>query len=465
MMQEQQEQQAQQERTGGITLGVIADDFTGATDVASMLVRGGMRSVQLIGVPAAGAAQTVAADAVVVALKSRTTSAAEAVAESLRAWRWLRAAGAQRCYFKYCSTFDSTAAGNIGPVAEALMRELGTDFTIACPAFPENGRTIFRGHLFVGDQLLSDSGMRDHPLTPMRDSNLVRVLQAQCGAGTRVGLLRYDTVARGAEAVRERIAALRAEGVRIAIADALHDADLRALAEGCAALPLLTAGSGLALPLPELYEREGRVRRRSDAAGLEPMQGAALVLSGSCSVATQGQVAHWRAAGRAARVLDARALMRECAAQPERSSAPAVLGTSPSAEEAAALAWARQVLAEGGTPLVYSTATPAELTAMQAELGAQQVGARVEQALARIGSRLAAEGVQRIVVAGGETSGAVVQALGVRALRIGPTICPGVPWTQALPDDATEKGRPLWLALKSGNFGSADFFSTALQAR
>jgi len=458
------------------TLGVIADDFTGATDVASMLVRGGMRTVQLIGLPGAAGTQVAeAADAVVVALKSRTVPAAEAVAQSLAAWRWLRAAGATRCYFKYCSTFDSTAAGNIGPVAEALMAELGTDFTIACPAFPENGRTIFRGHLFVGDQLLSDSGMRDHPLTPMRDSNLVRVLQAQCRPGTRVGLLRYDTVARGAAAVRERIAALRAEGVRIAIADALHDDDLRTLADGCADLPLLTAGSGVALGLPELFERQGLLRRRADAAGLDAMRGPAVVLAGSCSVATNGQVAHWKQNGWPARALDVRALLRG--------------GADAAAEEAAVLAWARDVLAggspraqgapgmpgEGGVrgdavpdlaavPLVYSTTSPAELAATQAEAGAQRAGECVEAALASIARALAADGVQRWVVAGGETSGAVVQALGVQALRIGPTICPGVPWTQAAggPGGAGA-ARPLWLALKSGNFGAPDFFSAALR--
>lgn len=458
------------------TLGVIADDFTGATDVASMLVRGGMRTVQLIGLPAgeapaadgAGAAGRATwaedVDAIVVALKSRTIPAGEAVAQSLAAWRWLRAAGAMRCYFKYCSTFDSTAAGNIGPVAEALMDELGTDFTIACPAFPENGRTIFRGHLFVGDQLLSDSGMRDHPLTPMRDSNLVRVLQAQCRAGTRVGLLRYDTVARGAVAVRERVAALRAEGVRLAIADALHDDDLRTLAEGCAELPLLTAGSGVALGLPELFERQGLLRRRADAAGLDPMRGPAVVLAGSCSQATNGQVAHWRQNGWPARALDVRALLRG--------------GGEAAAEEAAVLAWARSVLARGaaaaaGTqgaevlgavPLVYSTTSPAELAATQAEAGAQRAGERVEAALAALARALAADGVQRWVVAGGETSGAVVQALGVRALRIGRTICPGVPWTQAAGDEpGAGSARSLWLALKSGNFGAPDFFSAALR--
>ncbi|MFN3297113.1 3-oxo-tetronate kinase, partial [Caldimonas sp.] len=221
-------------------LGVIADDFTGATDVASMLVRAGMRTVQVIGVPDGPPPK---ADAVVVALKSRTIPAAQAVADSLAALRWLQAAGAKQFYFKYCSTFDSTPAGNIGPVTEALLEALGSDFTIACPAFPENGRTVFRGHLFVGDQLLSDSGMRHHPLTPMTDANLVKVLQAQSRG--RVGLLRYDTVGQGVQAVRERLAQLRAEGVRLAVADAIDNDDLRTLAAACAGLPLITAGSGV----------------------------------------------------------------------------------------------------------------------------------------------------------------------------------------------------------------------------
>ena len=234
-------------------LGIIADDFTGATDVASMLVRAGLRTVQLIGVP--GDDVTADADAVVIALKSRTVPAADAVAESLAALRWLQRAGMRQCYFKYCSTFDSTPAGNIGPVTEALMDALGTDFTIACPAFPENGRTIYRGHLFVGDVLLSDSGMRDHPLTPMRDANLVRVLQAQ--STRRVGLIAHASIAAGVGAVRERIVALRADGIAIAIADAITNDDLRVLAAACAELPLLTAGSGLALGLPDVYAARG----------------------------------------------------------------------------------------------------------------------------------------------------------------------------------------------------------------
>lgn len=413
-------------------LGVVADDFTGATDVASMLVRAGMRAVQLIGVPSGAAPPR--ADAVVVALKSRTAPVADAVRESLDALRWLRAAGARQFYFKVCSTFDSTPRGNIGPVAEAMMAELGCDFTIACPAFPENGRTIFRGHLFVGDQLLSDSGMRDHPLTPMTDANLVRVLQAQCTR--KVGLLRHDTVAAGASAVRARIDALRRDGVALAIADAIDNDDLRVLADACADLALLTAGSGLALGLPPLYAAHRGLVLDEHAAQLDAVGGAAAVLSGSCSLATQAQVAQWRAAGRPWLAIDARALVR-----------------GESVVERA-LQWARERLGDAAV-LLSATVAPDLLRALQAELGVERAGASVERAMAQLAQGLVEAGVRRLVVAGGETSGAVVQALQVRMLRIGPTICPGVPWTQA-------EGRPLKLALKSGNFGGPDFFAEAL---
>jgi uncharacterized protein YgbK (DUF1537 family) len=415
-----------------IVLGVIADDFTGATDVASMLVRAGMRTIQVIGVPEGPAPE---ADAVVVALKSRTIAPGQAVHQSLAALHWLRAAGARQLYFKYCSTFDSTAQGNIGPVTEALLAELDANFTIACPAFPENGRTIFRGHLFVGDQLLSDSGMRDHPLTPMRDANLVRVLQAQMAG--RVGLIRQDTVTRGEAAVRERIAALRAEGVRAAVADAITNEDLRVLARACADLPLLTAGSGLALGLPDVYREHGWLAADTAAAQLDRMTGNAVVLSGSCSTATNAQVEAWRSAGRPAFVIDPRALAR---AEPVVDRA---------------VTWARDRL-DREPVLIYATTNVEELKAVQAELGAEHAGALVEAGLAMIARKLIDCGVRRIVVAGGETSGAVVQALRVQALRIGASICPGVPWTQA-------EGRPLWLALKSGNFGGPQFFDDALK--
>lgn len=412
-------------------LGVIADDFTGATDVASMLVRAGMRTVQVIGIPVGPVPQ---ADAIVVALKSRTTPAGDAVRESLAALRWLQAAGARQFYFKYCSTFDSTPAGNIGPVAEALMQALGTDFTIACPAFPENGRTVFRGHLFVGDQLLSDSGMRRHPLTPMTDADLVRVLQAQ--AASKVGLVRYDTVAQGADTVRSRFDALRADGVRLAVADAIDNDDLRVLAKACADLPLITAGSGVALGLPAVYAERGWLKPDAQAAALPQVGGLAAVVSGSCSSATNAQVRQWLQSGWPGFKVDALALAK---GEPVASRA---------------LSWAADRLARGPV-LVYATSTSAEVAAVQQQLGVERAGHLVEDCLATVAAGLAECGVRRLVVAGGETSGAVVQALSVHTLRIGSPIDPGVPWTQA-------EGRPLLLALKSGNFGSVDFFAKAL---
>ncbi|MGE5090074.1 MAG: 3-oxo-tetronate kinase, partial [Candidatus Levyibacteriota bacterium] len=273
-------------------LGAIADDFTGATDLANMLVRAGMRCVQTIGVPrGADLAAASDADAVIVALKSRTIPAAEAVAQSLAALDWLRRAGARQIYFKYCSTFDSTDAGNIGPVTDALLDALEAKFTIACPAFPENRRTLYLGHLFVGDALLSDSPMRDHPLTPMRDANLVRVLARQ--TRRRVGLVSWPVVRRGAAAIREAFDRLAAEGVAMAVVDAIEDDDLTAIGAACAGLALVTAGSGIALGLPRNFRESGLLPRRSDAAALPDVQGKAAVLAGSCSAATRAQVDAW----------------------------------------------------------------------------------------------------------------------------------------------------------------------------
>jgi len=271
-------------------LGAIADDFTGATDLASMLVARGMRTVQTIGVPTATAAGALAdADAVVVALKSRTIPAAEAVQQSLAALSWLRAQGARQFYFKVCSTFDSTDAGNIGPVADALMDALGVEFAIACPALPANRRTVYLGHLFVGDALLSDSPMRDHPLTPMRDANLVRVLGRQ--SRRRVGLVRWPEVRAGAGSIRAAFARLRADGVGHAIVDAIDDTDLDAIGEACADLPLVTAGSGVALGLPANFRRAGRLAAHADAAALPVLGGKPAALAGSCSEMTRRQVA------------------------------------------------------------------------------------------------------------------------------------------------------------------------------
>ncbi|RJG03633.1 3-oxo-tetronate kinase [Noviherbaspirillum sedimenti] len=415
-----------------LLLGCIADDFTGATDLAGMLVRAGMRTVQMIGVPQTPLPGDV--DAVVIALKSRTIPAQEAIEESLAALTWLQNAGCRQFYFKYCSTFDSTDAGNIGPVTDALMRALNTDFTIACPAFPENKRTIFKAYLFVGDVLLNESGMRDHPLTPMTDANLVRVLQRQ--TSRKVGLISHDVIAGGSGAINGHIAALKRDGVEIAIVDAVSNQDLMIIGEALADMPLVTAGSGIALGLPQNFRKAGLLKTGEAADALQVPQGLRAIVSGSCSVATNAQVAHFIEAGRPAFSIDPLRL----------AAGEDVVGT--------ALAWATPLLQEG-PPLIYATAKPESVKAAQAKLGVERAGTIVEEALASIARGLVERGVRQFLVAGGETSGAVVKALGVTGLHIGPQIDPGVPWTTTLGE------KPLALALKSGNFGSVDFFTKA----
>lgn len=416
-------------------LGCIADDFTGATDLAGTLVRAGMRSVQMIGVPESPA-EGVDAEAVVIALKSRTIPPDEAIAQSLAALDWLQAAGCRQIFFKYCSTFDSTDAGNIGPVAEALMAALGADFTIACPAFPKNQRTVFKGHLFVGDALLHESGMQDHPLTPMTDPNLVRVLARQ--SKSEVGLVPFDRVRAGAGAVTADFAALRDGGACMAIVDALDEDDLMRIGEACAGLPLVTGGSGVAIGLPANYRKAGLLGNPAAADALPAVEGASAILSGSCSRATQEQV--------------------RLAAEryPSFRIDPLALGAGEDLV-AAALDWARPRL--GAEPvLITATAGPETVKRAQDELGVERAGTVVEDALSRIAQGLVAAGARRLIVAGGETAGAVVGRLGVTGLRIGPEIDPGVPWTMTLDDP------PLALALKSGNFGAPDFFLKAFEA-
>ena len=414
-------------------LGCIADDFTGATDLANTLVRQGMRTVLLLGVPQDE--KPVGAEAVVVALKSRTIPAGEAVDQSLAALRWLRDNGARQFFFKYCSTFDSTDDGNIGPVAEALLDGLGEDFTIACPAFPTTGRTIYLGHLFVGDLLLSDSSMRDHPLTPMTDSNLVHVLGRQTQG--RVGLVHHRTVSHGAAAIAQEFDRLHGDGCVAAIVDAIDDADLLAIGHAAADLKLVTGGSGVAMGLPDNFRRAGLLTAKGAADALDPVDGLEAVIAGSCSAATIGQVAEMGGTHPMFRV------------------DPAALAAGEDVA-GAALDWAAAKLPKGPV-LIYSTDQPDAVAAVQGRLGRDEAGALVEDAMAKIARGLADAGVRKLVVAGGETSGAVVQALGVTALRIGPEIDPGVPWTQSLGDP------PIALALKSGNFGAPDFFVKALR--
>ena len=413
-----------------LLLGCIADDFTGATDLANTLVKGGMSAVQVIGVPTGPLPE---ADAVIIALKSRTAPVGEAVAQSLAACDALLAAGAKQIFWKYCSTFDSTDQGNIGPVADALLKRLGSGFALACPAFPTNGRTIYLGHLFVGNALLNESGMENHPLTPMTDANLVRVLGRQTDGA--VGLVPFTTVEQGATATRQAMMRLAEQGRRYAIVDAVTDQHLLAIGEAAAQHALITGGSGVAMGLPENFRRAGLLPARGDAASLPPMQGMAAVVAGSCSRATLGQIGLARDH---VPVLELDALATPDAA----------------ALASQALDWVTGKLAADRPVVIAASAPPEKVAALQAKLGRDAAGALIEAAMAAIAEGLVARGVGRLVVAGGETSGAVVQRLGVTALRIGPEIDPGVPWTFAEP-------RGLHLALKSGNFGARDFFLKA----
>jgi 3-dehydrotetronate 4-kinase len=418
--------------TTKLLLGCIGDDFTGSTDLANTLVRNGMRTVQLLGVPSDDA-MVPDADAIVIALKSRTSPVEDAIAESLAARRWLQRRGAKQLYFKYCSTFDSTDEGNIGPVADALLDGIG-NFSVACPAFPENKRTIYKGHLFVGDVLLSDSPMRNHPLTPMTDASLVRVLSRQTPG--KVGLIELNTVKQGAAAVRAAMDRLTKDSYRYAVLDATEDAHLLTLGEACRDLPLITGGSGMALGLPENFRRAGLLASNSQADALPEVGGFAAVIAGSCSVATLGQINYMQRT------------------HPSYKLDPLKIAAGED-QVATALEFAKAKLAQGPM-LIYASASPEEVKTAQQALGKERASEVIETAQGKIALGLVAAGVRKLVIAGGETSGAVVSALKVKALQIGPQIDPGVPWTVSMGETK------IALALKSGNFGSEDFFLKAL---
>lgn len=412
-------------------LGCVGDDFTGSSDLANTLAKGGMRVTQYSGVPDGPPAPGV--EAAVIALKSRTIPADEAVRLSLQALEWLAAQGCQQFFFKYCSTFDSTAEGNIGPVAEAMARALGETRVIVCPAFPGAGRTLYQGHLFVGDKLLSESGMERHPLTPMTDSDIRRWLAAQTTLG--VGHVGAAKVAQGAAAIREGLDAEAAAGRSLIVVDAVADCDLMAIGEAARDLKLLTGGSGVALGLPENFRKAGALK--GGAGGWRGVEGRAAILSGSCSNATRGQVA---AHGGPKLEITAEAVMA---------------GEQTGASVAEwALAQGRE---QGVTPLAYSSADPSVVAAAQERFGRGEVAGAIERVMGEAAVAMAAGGVKRLVTAGGETSGAIVEALGVAALEIGPEIDPGVPALRV-------EGRELALALKSGNFGGEDFFARAVDA-
>lgn len=412
-------------------LGAIADDFTGATDLANTWAQQGLRVIQTIGVPAdADLAQ--GAEAIVIALKSRTAPTDAAVADSLAAYRWLTSVGVQQIVFKYCSTFDSTPTGNIGPVADAILNEAGESFTIICPAFPANGRTVYQGHLFVGAQLLSDSSMRNHPLTPMRDSSLIRLMQMQTRHS--VGLIPLSTIRSGPAAVAQSMATLRADGIVYAVTDALTEDDLLTIGAAAKDLALVTGGSGVGMGLPQNFDR-GLLGRATQAEEIAA-EGRQLVLAGSCSVATREQLddvmGDW----------PCRKITTD-----ELAGGTALID----ALEQWAMDQPKQL-----PVVIYASASPDELRTSQARYGMHEAGAIVEDILGGLAVRLRNNGFGWIVVAGGETSGAVSLALGVTALRIGAQIAPGVPWCEVVGSE-----QPLAIALKSGNFGGRSFFRDA----
>lgn len=413
-------------------LGVIADDFTGATDIAGFLVNNGLPTVQLNGVSEFSLPESV--QAVVVSLKSRSCLADEAIALSLDALRHCKRLGCSRFFFKYCSTFDSTEKGNIGPVTDALLKELGENFTVVCPALPVNGRTVYNGYLFVNGVPLNESGMRTHPLNPMRDANLMRLMDAQ-SAG-KSGNVPVPVIARGTGAVTECLAALKKQGLSYAVLDALTDADLDTLAQALAGMPLVTGGSGLGGALARQYSRSVGQTVCATEFGL-PVGGKTVLLSGSCSEMTNRQVAAYKAEGPFHQVS-----VERCVQDAEGY-----------AREIAAAVMAAQ--SSGLPPLVYATVPPVELAAIQSRFGMESAHA-LEAFFARLAVCLREGGYDHFIVAGGETASVISQALNVKGFHIGPQIAPGVPWVRAI-------GEPLSLALKSGNFGAERFFFAALE--
>lgn len=432
-----------------LRIGVLADDFTGATDIAGFLVSAGMTTVQFTSPEGLPEQLDDRVDAAVISMKTRSIAPGDAVAQSLQALNALRAHGAEQIIFKYCSTFDSTGEGNIGPVTDALLDAMGETFTVLAPALPVNGRTVYQGHLFVHDQPLDESGMRDHPVTPMTDSSLVRLIQAQAQGSAVV--IPYATVQAGPEAVQQALQDARSSGARYAVPDTLDMRHLETLGAALTEMPLITGGSGIGYGLARAVTQTRETGQdagasRSAAADWTFTSGPAVVLSGSSSQMTNAQVRDYR--GRAA-------------ALPLEISSVLADAEGYCTE---VVSWVmEQQSADTLAPLVYATASPEEVRAAQREHGAQELSAAIEEFFARLARALREHGTRRFIVAGGETSGAVTQGLGVRGFEVGPQIAPGVPWTRTLPGEHPQPAgeESLDLALKSGNFGEEDFFAAA----
>jgi uncharacterized protein YgbK (DUF1537 family) len=419
-----------------LALGCIADDYTGASDLANTLTRCGLRTVQTIGVPADDLPLP-EVDAVVVSLKSRSIDADEAVERSRASEKWLRGRGAGHVLFKICSTFDSTDKGNIGPVTDALRADSGDAIVLVTPAFPATGRTIYQGNLFVGSVPLNESPLKDHPLNPMHDSNLVRVLARQ--SKSKIGLVDLAVLTRGPDAVRTKLAELAKQGIGAAIIDAVFDSDLETIGAVALDHKLSVGASGIGLGLARALVASGRVKpNASNAMADAPVGGPAACLAGSCSQATLRQVAN------------AEQVMPVLHLDPEQ----VIAGKE---EARRAVAWARDRLKDGPV-LIASSSTPSEVAALQSRHGRDAAGHAIEQAMADIAEGLVAAGVRRLVIAGGETSGAAVDRLKIPGFLVGTEISAGVPVLRAVGASAGE----MLIALKSGNFGGAEFFSDAL---
>tara|TARA_R110000772_G_scaffold61035_3_gene137603 strand:+ start:326 stop:1618 length:1293 start_codon:yes stop_codon:yes gene_type:complete len=416
-----------------IVLGCIADDLTGATDLAMILMREGMKTVQIIGVPDETTPKP-DADAIVIALKSRTIPAAEAVQQSLAACEWLLNGGAKQIFFKYCSTFDSTDDGNIGPVTDALMDYLDCPYTIACPSFPENGRTVYKGHLFVNDTLLSESSLRNHPLTPMTDSNLNRVLSRQ--SDNHISNIYFESVDLGNKEIRKIFDQHNPDNTTIFVMDGLNNDHLKSIGSACKDLKLITGGSAVAMGLPDNFREKGLLGSPNLNSPFDAPKGRTVILSGSCSEATLEQIDY------------AKSRMPTLKINPQD-----ILDDKPVLRQT--LEWVSKNTREDGPILIYTSASPTEVIALQDEKNRVAVGTLIEGTLGQLASALQASGFTRFIVAGGETSGAVIHALAIQVLEIGPQIDPGVPWT------LSRSGQPMALALKSGNFGARDFFLKA----
>ncbi|NKB63509.1 MAG: hypothetical protein GKR95_15775 [Gammaproteobacteria bacterium] len=408
-------------------LGCIGDDFTGSSDLANTLAKQGMRTVQYTGVPNVAAKGDV--EVGVVALKSRSIDVAQAIRQSLDALNWLKAQGCKQFFFKYCSTFDSTKVGNIGPVAEALADALDAGIVVFCPAFPGAGRTIYQGHLFVNDQLLNESGMESHPLTPMTDSDIARWLQHQ--SSSSVGKVTSTDVLAGVDAVDSALAREQSMGNRFVVVDAIRDEDLMTIGRAVEKLPLITGGSGVAMGLPENFRKRNLISQTK--VPWTGQSGRCVILSGSCSIATRAQVDLY-------------------------SQAHPSLEVSPgNIMNKITTAWdvAKWVLDQTGIPLVYTSTDPESVKQVQKEFGKESSASAVETLFAETAKLLVDGGVSSLVVAGGETSGAIVEGLGITTMEVGPEIDPGVPAMRARDD--------LVIALKSGNFGTEDFFAKAVK--